>query len=254
MTEKPTVKNDQDVVEYDEIRGLWRACRFRGVNPENYPTGYGECPHDALDALLESEAVFDSVAIHSGYVPAEDYEALKARVEDLEDYKDQIEAEAHLFDAIAVGSGYRMVAVDELVVKRDVLKNAAALYEAEISRLDDGIDYDDPDDYAIQVHMAKLKVQQDDIQKVLTGVSTFEAPATPGGPKALPRKEDLMSVPRRLLESILRLMNESERVSWDSEPDADVDDPDAPPDESRLNKLPVYHELLAALAGEPKKL
>lgn len=77
-----------------------------------------------------------SIAAANGYVKADDYEALKAKLAevtdqlgDATDALDLIESEADLFDATAIASGHIKLADDEIVVKRGTLNALNALID-----------------------------------------------------------------------------------------------------------------------------
>ena len=86
----------------------------------------------------------DSLALANGYVKAEDYNAMKAKVAELTDQLkdatdtlDQIEAESACFDALARSAGYVKLEPGQVVVKRATAEHAR--------RLSDCYHCDDPD-------------------------------------------------------------------------------------------------------------
>jgi hypothetical protein len=85
--------------------------------------------HDIFLTLSNDE--FNRIALANGYVPAADYEALKAKVaeltdrlEDATDTLDLIESEADLFDATAIASGYVKLEPGQVVVNASDVSDA----------------------------------------------------------------------------------------------------------------------------------
>jgi hypothetical protein len=105
----------------------------RDLLAEFAPTAYSFTPADGFHEMAEK----------MGYIPAADYEALKAKLaevtdelEDATDTLDLIESEADLFDATAIASGYVKLEPGQVVV--DGEKLLYVLHNSKYPVLDDG--------------------------------------------------------------------------------------------------------------------